>query len=342
MPDYSCPLSDQNTKLVSLAHGAGGKAMHDFIKTAIEPLYGTGFAPDHDGAVFEVAGRLAFTTDSYVVKPIFFPGGDIGKLAVYGTVNDLAMCGAKPLYLSCSFILEEGLPITTLQRVCASIASAVKETNVKIVTGDTKVVGHGQADGIYINTSGVGIVRPGVEIHPRHVRPGDLLILSGDLGRHGMAVMSARENLSFDSDLLSDCAPLSASIQSILSAGLRPKCLRDLTRGGLAATLHEISATAKVGIEIEEAKVPIHNTVRGACEILGFDPIYIANEGRFLAVVAREESAEMLSFMRSMQLTSSAVVIGAVNSRCDVELINAYGSRRILPELQGELLPRIC
>lgn len=342
MPDFSCPIPRAVSELVSLAHGAGGKSMQDLIQKTIAPLYGKGFAPDHDGAVFDVSGRLAFTTDSYVVKPIFFPGGDIGKLAVYGTVNDLAMCGAKPLYLSCSFILEEGLPIEALERICLSIAAAARETGVAIVTGDTKVVGRGQADGVYINTAGVGLVPDGVEIHPRFVKVGDKLIISGDLGRHGIAVMAARNGLAVDDGLVSDCAPLAAAIQTLIAAGIRPRCLRDLTRGGLAAALHEVSASAKVRLEIEESKIPVHAGVRGTCEILGLDPMYIANEGRFLAIVSPDEEQSTLALLQQMAVTSAAIVIGTVMSGTDVDVIGPYGSRRILPPMLGELLPRIC
>lgn len=341
MPDFFCPVP-QPPHFVSLAHGAGGKAMQDLIQTIVTPTYGKGYAPDHDGAIINIAGKIALTTDSFVVKPLFFPGGDIGKLAVYGTVNDLAMCGAKPLYLSCSFILEEGFSFESLRRICASIANASYETNVKVVTGDTKVVGRGQADGIYINTTGVGTVEDSVDIHPRHIRPEDVLILSGDLGRHGIAVMAARENLGFQGDLLSDCAPLAQPILAILSAGFRPKCLRDLTRGGLAAALQELATTANIGLEIEESKIPVHSAVRGACEILGFDPIYIANEGRFLTIVSKEDAKEVLSLLQSFKTTSDATIIGTVNASREVEVISAYGSRRILPPMQSELLPRIC
>ncbi len=342
MPDFSCPSPLNSSKTITLAHGSGGRPMQKLIQEIVAPLYSGGFAPDHDGAVFDLSGRLAFTTDSYVVKPLFFPGGDIGKLAIYGTTNDLAMCGAKPLYLSCSFILEEGLEFVTLQRICNSMKAAAIETGISIVTGDTKVVGKGQADGVYINTSGVGLISPSVSIHPTKVHEGDVLILSGDLGRHGIAVMSARENMNLGGDLLSDCAPLSGPVQALLGSGIRPKCLRDLTRGGLAAALHEISVTARIGIEVEEEKLPVQSTVRGACEILGLDPIYIANEGRLLAIVASGDADATLGELRRHPATSGAVVIGTCTGTRDVEVIGPYGTRRILPPMQGELLPRIC
>ena len=342
MADFSCSISQRRSGVVSLAEGAGGQEMQDLIKTTITSLYGHGFTPNHDGAVFDVTGKLAFTTDSYVVKPLFFPGGDIGKLAVYGTINDLGMCGAKPLYLSCSFIIEEGFPFETLDRICASMAEASRETRVSIVTGDTKVVGRGQADGIYINTSGVGVVPPGVVIHPTQVLPGDLLILSGDLGRHGIAVMSAREKLPMTHLPKSDCAPLAEAVEALLQAGVRPKCLRDLTRGGLAAALHEIADAAAVGMEIHESQILVQSQVRGVCEILGLNPLYIANEGRFLAVVSVDDTEGALATLKSIAVTANSCVIGKVTANNCVEMIGPYGARRILPALHGELLPRIC
>ena len=342
MPDFSCPKPSDSQSLITMAHGAGGAVMRELISREISALYDDGHAPDHDGATFAAHGTLAFTTDSYVVKPLFFKGGDIGKLAVYGTVNDLAMCGAVAQYLSCSFILEEGLPIEVLQKVCRSLASAAKETGVSIVTGDTKVVGRGQADGLYINTSGVGFVAGGVTVHPRQVREGDVIILSGDIGRHGLAVMAAREHLAFDGDLTSDCAPLIQPIQALIAAGVRPKCLRDLTRGGLAAALHEIGATAQVHMEILEEKIPVHNTVRGASEILGIDPMYIANEGRFIAIVAADDSELALRSLKGHDVSFASTIIGHVREGDGVGIITPYGTKRILPEHRGELLPRIC
>ena len=342
MPNFSCPQPRYNADVVTLAHGSGGKSMHEFINKMFAQLYKNDFAPDHDAAVFDVNGKLAFTTDSYVVKPLFFPGGDIGNLAVYGTINDLAMCGASPLYLSCSFIIEEGLPYEIIERICKSIAAAVQETGATIVTGDTKVVGRGQADKLYINTSGVGLVPSGIEIHPRQVNVGDKLIMSGDIGRHGVAVMAAREALAFSSDVISDCAPLSRTIQGLIEAGIIPKCLRDLTRGGLASALHEISVSAKVCLEIEERKIPVHASVRVTCEILGFDPIYIANEGRFLAIVSPEKAEAALELLHKAEITAAAAIIGTVIAGNNVELVGPYGSRRILPPMYGELLPRIC
>ncbi|MGW8257170.1 MAG: hydrogenase expression/formation protein HypE, partial [Thermoguttaceae bacterium] len=256
--------------------------------------------PAHDSAVVEIAGqRLAFTTDTFVVSPLFFPGGDIGKLAVYGTVNDLAMSGAKPLYLSAAVILEEGLPMETLQRVVESMAVAARKVGVRIVTGDTKVVDRGKGDGVFINTAGIGLVGEGVQIAPHRVQPDDVVILSGDLGRHGMAVMSVREGLGFEGNIKSDCASLAGLVEAMLAVETNIHCLRDLTRGGLAAALNEIAIDARVGIELEEAAIAVSQPVRGACEILGLDPLYVANEGRLAAFVPAQDAEKVLDAMRN-------------------------------------------
>lgn len=342
MYEFSCPSSFGRGSKITMAEGSGGKAMQDLIKRVIAPIYGQGFSPDHDGAVINLSGKLAFTTDSYVVKPLFFPGGDIGKLAVYGTINDLAMCGARPLYLSCSLILEEGFPVQALEAICTSMADAARANHVSIVTGDTKVVGRGQADGLYINTSGVGTVDESLTIHPKQISPGDILILSGDLGRHGIAVLSGREGFSFAQAPESDCASLLDPISAILIAGIKPKCLRDLTRGGLAAALHEISAVASLGMEIQEERIPVDSRVRGACEILGLDPLSVANEGRFLAIVASDDAPGTLEVLKSCNVSHNATTIGCVTASRGIEILSPYGSRRLLPPLHGELLPRIC
>jgi len=302
-------------------------------------------AQRHDGAVFPVeAGRLAFTTDSYVVQPLFFPGGDIGSLAVYGTVNDLAMCGAKPLYLSAGFILEEGFPLETLQRIVASMAEAARLAQVQLVTGDTKVVDRGKGDGIFINTAGIGLVPSGVTVGPQWVRPGDRILLSGDLGRHGMAVLSRREGLGFGGGLESDVAPLHDVVADLLRSGVEVHCLRDLTRGGLAGALNEIAAVAKVGLTIDEPRIPVREPVRGACEIFGLDPLYVANEGRFVAFVPAAEVEPALAVLRRHEVSRHASPIGTVAEAPAplVVLQTQLGTNRILDLLSGEQLPRIC
>lgn len=272
---------------ILLAHGSGGKLSHNLIKKDFLPLLGNPLLNKlDDAAVFELEGRVAFTTDSYVVSPIFFPGGDIGKLAVCGTVNDLAMCGAQPLYLSVSLVIEEGFSLTELREVVTSIRETAKEAGVQVVTGDTKVVNRGSADKLFINTSGVGIIPPGVDISGSRAKSGDKIILSGTIGDHGIAVMSQREGLKFQVPIGSDCAPLNRLVGDMLEASTQIHCLRDPTRGGLATTLNEFAAQSKVGIRIEEEKIPIKEAVRAACELLGFDPLYVANEGKLVAVVA--------------------------------------------------------
>ncbi len=299
----------------------------------------------HDGAVLDPRGqRLAFTTDSYVVHPLFFPGGDIGTLAVNGTVNDLAMCGARPRWLSAGFILEEGLPIETLRRVVGSMQGAAAAAGVEFVTGDTKVVEKGKGDGLFVNTAGIGTVEHDVRINPRAVQPGDAILLNGDVGRHGMAIQSVREGLEFEGPIESDCAPLAALVLALLDAGIEVRCLRDLTRGGLAAGLNEIASAARVQIDIAEDAVPVSEPVRGACEILGFDPLYVANEGRMVAFVAENDAARALAVMRAQPAGIAACKIGTVLSETPglVTLKSRIGTRRILDLLSGEQLPRIC
>ena len=284
------------------------------------------------------------TTDTFVVRPLFFPGGDIGKLAIYGTVNDLAMSGAKPLYLSAGFILEEGLPMETLRRVVDSMNAASREVGVRIITGDTKVVDHGKGDGIFINTAGIGLVPPGIDIAPQRVVPGDVVLVSGDLGRHGMAVMSVREGLGFESELQSDCASLAGLVEAMSAVGEDLHCLRDLTRGGLTAALNEIAMDVQVGIEIEEAAIPVSETVAAACEILGLDPLYVANEGRLVAFVAPQSAERLLDILRRHPAAHGPAIIGRVtkeNPR-SVEVRSALGGGRILDLLSGEQMPRIC
>ena len=293
--------------------------------------------------------RLAFTTDSYVVQPLFFPGGDIGTLAVNGTVNDLAMCGARPLYLSVGLIIEEGLPMETLWRVVQSMHRAAEVAQVQFVTGDTKVVDKGKGDGIFINTTGIGVVSHRHIIAPHSIRPGDVILLSGDVGRHGMAIMAVREGLAFESTIESDCAPVAELVLNLLDAGLDIHCLRDLTRGGLATVLVELAEAAQLQISIDERQIPVHEDVQGACEILGLDPSYVANEGRFIAFVPASEAARALGIMQAHPLGREASIIGQVvaqrkpDARVGVVTMHtAIGATRIVDMLSGEQLPRIC
>jgi hydrogenase expression/formation protein HypE len=299
----------------------------------------------HDGAVIDLPScKLAFTTDSYVVRPLFFPGGDIGSLAINGTVNDLAMCGARPLYLSAGFILEEGLPMDTLWRVVQSMKASAEHAGVQLVTGDTKVVDRGKGDGIFINTAGIGVVESRQAISPAHVRPGDAILLSGDIGRHGIAIMAVREGLEFETTIVSDCAALSGIVMSLLESGIEVHCLRDLTRGGLASALIEIAEAAQLHFEIEETVIPMLEDVRGACEILGFDPLYVANEGRFVSFVPARDVERALQRMRAHPLGAQGCVIGTVADGNPglVTMRSMIGATRIVDMLSGEQLPRIC
>lgn len=336
----TCPIPLSDYPNVTLAHGGGGRLMHNLI----DKLFAATFArqaadAQHDGAVFATsAGHMAFTTDSYVVQPLFFPGGDIGTLAVNGTVNDLAMCGAHPLYLSVGLILEEGLPMDTLWRIAQSIANAADAAGVQVITGDTKVVDKGKGDGIFINTAGVGVLSHDLHISPLAVRPDDVVILSGDIGRHGIAIMAAREGLSFESAIESDCAPLAGSVRALLDAGIDVRCLRDLTRGGLASALVEIASAGGVQIAVDEATIPVNEDVRGACEILGLDPLYVANEGRYVAFVPPHQAEAACDIMGD-----AACIIGRVQSGAGrVVLRSVIGADRLIDMLSGEQLPRIC
>ncbi|HSK71987.1 MAG TPA: hydrogenase expression/formation protein HypE [Pyrinomonadaceae bacterium] len=341
-----CPIPIAEYPQILLAHGGGGKLMHQLIEKMFVPAFKNSLlGARHDGAVFQTGNaRLAFTTDSYVVHPLFFPGGDIGKLAVYGTVNDLAMCGARPLYLSSGFILEEGLETEKLWRIVQSMKQAADLAGVELVTGDTKVVDRGKGDEIFINTAGVGIIEHELIISPREVQPGDAILLSGDLGRHGIAIMAAREGLEFESEIESDCAPLASVILKMIYEGIEVHCLRDLTRGGLASALVEIAEASGWQINIEENQIEVREDVRGACEILGFDPLYLANEGRFIAFVPQAHTEHALEIMKLHPFDSTPAQIGTVSADMTggVILKSRIGANRIVDMFTGEQLPRIC
>ncbi len=345
-PGFSCPLPIGTYPNVMLAHGGGGKLTHQLIESLFLPLFrNPALASRHDGAVLDFGpGKLAFTTDSYVVHPLFFPGGDIGTLAVNGTVNDLAMCGARPLYLSTGFIMEEGLAMDTLRRITESMSRAAKEARVEMVTGDTKVVDRGKGDGLYVNTAGVGVVQAAHPVAPASIRPGDAVLLSGDIGRHGIAIMAVRENLAFETTIESDCAPVADVVLALLDAGIEIHCLRDLTRGGMASALVELAEAARLHIGIQENSIPVREDVRGACEILGFDPLYVANEGRFLAIVAPHDAERALVLLRSHPLGQGASLVGSVSAEPPglVTMRSSIGASRIVDMLTGEQLPRIC
>ena|SRR3989338_2151842 len=343
----SCPIPIRNYPFVTLAHGGGGKLMHELIEKMFKSAFGS-HIPDfnHDSAVFSVdaPARLALTTDSFVVHPLIFPGGDIGSLAVYGTVNDLAMSGAKPLYLTAAFILEEGLPMELLWRIVVSMRNAAEKAGVKIITGDTKVVDKGKADKIFINTAGVGLVQHSLKISSYSIKKGDQIIVNGDIGRHGIAIMAQREGLEFESEIESDAAPVADLVASLIKAGIPVHCLRDLTRGGLASALNEIAMAAQKGILIEEKMIPVREDVKSACELLGFDPLYVACEGRFVVFVPPEFVEPALRIMEKHPIGAGARVIGRVVEEPDpsVVLKTVIGGQRIVDMLTGEQLPRIC
>jgi hydrogenase expression/formation protein HypE len=342
----SCPAPLGRHATVQLAHGGGGRLMRELIEHLFIPAFDNpALAARHDSAVVPLGGaRVAFTTDSYVVHPRTFPGGDIGTLAVYGTVNDLAMAGARPAYLSAGFVIEEGLPLGELRQVVSSMRSATVACGVALVTGDTKVVDRGKGDGLFINTAGVGVVPDGVAVHPRRVQPGDAVLLSGDVGRHGIAVLSVREGLAFDTPIESDCAPLTALVAALFDAGIDVHCLRDPTRGGLGAVLNEIAMDAGVAIDVEEAAVPVADAVAGACELLGLDPLYVACEGRMVAFVPSADAERALAVLRVHPQGTGAAWIGTVTEGPAgvVVLKTRLGVRRLLDLLSGEQLPRIC
>ncbi len=343
-----CAVPLGHSEQIVLGHGSGGQMSHKLIARLFLPSFDNPAlrAGDDAGVVIPEPGtKLAISTDSHVVTPLFFPGGDIGKLAVCGTVNDVAMMGATPLYLTAGFILEEGLEVEVLEKVIASMKSAAAEAGVHIVAGDTKVVQRGKADSLYINTSGVGIIEPGIVIGGNQAQPGDIVILSGPIGDHGIAVLAARGELGFSTDIISDISPLNHLVAAMLNAGKQSvHVLRDPTRGGLATTLNEIARQSQVGIHLNENSIPVRPGVSAACEMLGFDPLYVANEGKLVAIVAKEKAEDVLTAMRSSRYGENAVIIGEVKSdpAGRVLMRTTFGSSRIVDMLAGEMLPRIC
>jgi len=342
-----CPLPLRHDEKIVLGHGSGGKMMTDLIQKTFIPQIGNPIlnAGNDAGLVYsDHEIQLAISTDSHVVFPLFFPGGDIGKLAVCGTVNDVAMMGAVPKYITAGFILEEGLDFAVLERVVTSMKVAAEEAGVEIVAGDTKVVEKGKADGLYINTAGVGFVKPGVLIRGDQAKPGDIVIVSGPIGDHGIAVLEARGNLGFEAEVQSDIAPLNRLVASMLEASNHIHVMRDPTRGGIASALNEIAKQSKVSIHLEEDLIPVRGPVQAACEILGFDPLYVANEGKLLAFVEEEDARDLLTAMRSEQYGEEAAIIGHVHKSqaSSVLMKTALGSTRVVDVLAGEMLPRIC
>ena len=333
-------------KHILLGHGSGGKLMHDLIEQLFQPaLLSSNGAVLNDAAVVQAAGaRLAMTTDSFVVDPIFFPGGDIGEMAVFGTVNDLAVSGARPLFLSAAFILEEGLSIEDLSRVVASMQRACEESGIQLVTGDTKVVNRGKGDKVFINTTGIGVIERPIAISADRARPGDKVLLSGAIAAHGVAIMLAREEMEFERPILSDTAPLNGLVEDMLQASLEIRCMRDLTRGGLASALNEIAAASRVGVRIYEDRIPVQDEVKGACEILGLDPLHVANEGKLVAIVSAEHANKILANMRQNRRGQESAIIGEVvaDQPGRVFMKTTVGGFRIVDMLAGEQLPRIC
>jgi hydrogenase expression/formation protein HypE len=341
----SCPRSSQTEDRILLGHGGGGQLSHNLIKERISRLYQDSADLLHDSAVFSAStSRLAFTTDSFVVNPLFFPGGDIGSLSVYGTANDLAMSGARPEFLSIAFIIEEGFPFAALDRILDSIREAAHISGIRCVTGDTKVVERGNGDGIFINTSGIGSLREGLSIHPTRIEAGDAILLNGDVGRHGVAIMGARNQGLFQASVRSDCACLYPVVEALLDAGVDIHCLRDLTRGGLAAALNELAEASQLGVLISEEQIPIDPEVNSCCEILGLDPLALANEGRFICILPESQVAKALDVMSRYQDRYCADSIGHFvrESPGYVRLRSAWATERLLLMPSGEQLPRIC
>lgn len=343
---WSCPIELPSSSKVVLAHGGGGTLMHRLIREVFEKTFNNPFLRQHhDSTVLEIENTsIAFTTDSFVVKPLFFPGGDIGKLAICGTVNDLAMAGACPLYISAGFILEEGLPIEILERIVTSMKLQADSAGVEIVTGDTKVVESISGDGLFINTSGIGLIRQFPAPSPGLIQPGDRILINGDVGRHGLAVLSAREEITFDPVLDSDCMPLTTFVLSLIEQNIPIHCMRDCTRGGLVSALNELANDSNLTFVVEESKIPIRDDVRGACEILGLNPLYVANEGRFIAFIPERYTEFTLQIWKDLYPDLTPAVIGTVEPRREYPVImrNSIGIELNLPMLSGEQLPRIC
>lgn len=346
MPGAACPLPIVQHEQIVLGHGSGGKLSAQLLESIFLPAFSNPLLDKlDDQAVLQINGsRLAFTTDSFVVTPIFFPGGDIGRLAINGTVNDLAMSGARPLYLAAAFILEEGLATADLRRVVASMSAAARGAGVQLVTGDTKVVNKGKGDQVFISTTGIGTVERPVNISASNARSGDKIILSGYIGDHGMAILSQRENLEFEGVIESDCAALNILVSDMLDASLDIHCLRDPTRGGVATVLNEIASQSRVGMRLQETEIPVRDTVRGACEILGLDPLFVANEGKLVAVIPRDAADLVVEKMRANPLGREARIIGEVTNEHPgmVLMTTEIGGTRVLDTLFGEQLPRIC
>jgi len=343
----TCPVPLPHRTEITVGHGGGGRLTQDLINRIFRPAFANaGLEAQHDGAMLNYpgGGRMAFTTDAHVVSPLFFPGGDIGQLAVNGTVNDLCMCGARPLWLSAGFILEEGFAMATLEKIVSSMRDAAAVAGVAIVTGDTKVVERGKGDGLYVTTAGVGVIETPLTVAPTSIKAGDVVILSGDIGRHGMAIMATRAGLSFESDIESDCAPLVKPVMALLAAGLEIHCLRDLTRGGLATALVELAESSALSIAIDAARIPVSEIVRGACEILGLDPLYVANEGRMVCLLPAAQADRALEILRDTAPDGAPVVIGQVKAGPVGQVMqrSVIGSERIVDRLSGEQLPRIC
>jgi hydrogenase expression/formation protein HypE len=344
--ELSCPASLPAKDTILLGHGSGGKLSAELIRDIFLPAFqNPALARLDDQAIVNVNGqRLAVTTDSFVVKPLFFPGGDIGSLAVHGTVNDLAVGGATPLFLSAAFIIEEGFPMQQLRRVVNSLRQAATNAGVQVITGDTKVVEKGKGDGLFINTTGIGLVPKGIEFSANRARPGDCVLLSGSIGDHGIAILAQREGLEFETQIKSDSAALHTLVTAMLEATSAIRCMRDPTRGGVSSTLNEIAESSRVGIELEESSLPIHEEVRGACELLGLDPLYVANEGKLIAIVAPEAADTLLQAMRRHPLGVEARLIGTVKRENPglVTMRTPFGTTRIVDMLAGDQLPRIC
>ena len=344
--ELQCPMPKFDFDVITLGHGSGGLLTHKLLQSGVFDIFKNELLnQQHDGASFSLNGQVAFSTDSYVITPAFFPGGNIGELAINGTVNDLAMCGAIPQYLSLSFIIEEGLTMKEFWEILVHIKEATQKAKIKIVTGDTKVVEKGKGDKIFINTSGVGLIHPKANIHHNNIRPGDKIIISGNIATHGIAIMSVRKGLEFETTIESDTTNLNHTIEKLLDRfGNDIKFLRDPTRGGVASVLNEIAELTSLGFELDQKSIPVDEQVEGACEMLGLDPLYVANEGLFVAVVAKEIADELLSLLRYDENGATAAIIGEVNTEHPGKVLmkSRIGGRRVVNYLTGEQLPRIC